>query len=126
MWGMKADKGSPPAQGRSWRPQASPAAVTLTPLLGLDLLLGLFQDALDGVIRACLWCADSWGDTAWGRQGGICRGDLLAVGQSLELGRVKGGSLPPSGAPGPDLKCVWQDHQLASLCDRLDLQMILD
>lgn len=105
LWWVKADKALPPDQGRPWRPQALPPAVTLilTPFLGLDLLLGLFQDALDGVIRACLWCADSWGNAAWGRQGGICQGDVHAGGQSLELGGVKGWSPPPSGTPGPGL-----------------------
>ena len=47
------DEGGPgltSCSGSPWRPQASPAVVTLTPFLGLDLFLGLFQDALDGVI----------------------------------------------------------------------------
>jgi hypothetical protein len=75
------DRGDAGKDQRSW------AEATLTPLLRLYLLLGLLQDALDGVVRACLRCADSRGDAAWeGHEGGGC-GACRGRGQALEVGR---------------------------------------
>jgi hypothetical protein len=77
-------------------PQSSLAEVTLTPLLRLDLLLGLLQNTLDGIVRACLRCADSWGDAAWGGEKALVAGPI-GWGWSLDLVEVGSAPLLPKG-----------------------------